>query len=165
MQFCAVCDNVLQMQIGEVHNTESAKSSAVPLTMYCKHCPYTLDVDQSQDKQESTTNTQQMFNPCMYRSNYSSNHPLYYATLVNKYTFDDPTLPRMKIPCPNEGCTSNTDSTCSSEVIFVRYDDQDMRHMYLCRHCRQCWYKNKQEETVLLFDFAKEKTQQQTPSQ
>ena len=151
MQFCIVCDNVLQMQIGEVDNTESAKSSAVPLTMYCKHCPYTLDVDQSQ---EDTANTQQMFNPCMYRSNYSSNHPLYYATLVNKYTFDDPTLPRMKIPCPNKVCASNTDSTCSPEVLFVRYDDQDMRHMYLCRHCRQCWYKNKQEETVLLFDFS-----------
>ena len=163
MKFCAVCDNLLQMQIGEVDNTESAKSSNVPLKLFCKHCPYTLDVDQSQES--VNTHHQQLFNPCMYRSNYSSNHPLYLSRgVVNKYTIFDPTLPRIKMPCPNDACASNTDSTCSPEVLFVRYDDQDMRHMYLCTHCRQCWYKNKQEETVLLFDFAKEDDDKQIPS-
>ena len=152
MRFCTVCDNVLHMQIGEM-DSESSKSTSVPLTMYCKHCPYTLEIDHTQ----SSTTSSKLFNPCMYRSNYSSNHPLYYSTLVNKYTFDDPTLPRMSIPCPNAKCASNTDTaSCASEVIFVRYDDQDMRHLYLCQHCRQCWYKDKQDETVLLFDFAED---------
>lgn len=153
MQFCTVCDNVLHMQIGEADSESSKSTQTVPLTMYCKHCPYTLEIDQTQESASA-----KLFNPCMYRSNYSSNHPLYYSTLVNKYTFADPTLPRMSIPCPNTKCVSNVDTTCASEVIFVRYDDQDMRHLYLCHHCKQCWYKNKKDETVLLFDFGEGST-------
>lgn len=140
------------MQIGEIHGEAQNKSESIPLTMYCKHCPYTLEIDQT----KGNTSSSKLFNPCMYRSNYSSNHPLYYATLVNKYTFDDPTLPRMRMPCPNEKCPTQNDTSFASEVIFVRYDDQDMHYLYLCQHCRQCWHKDKKGGTVVLFDFSQD---------
>lgn len=155
MHFCSVCDNVLHMQIGAVEDKKTTESTTIPLLLYCKHCPFTLEFDQSKDN----THTQ-VFNPCMYRSNYSSNHPLYFSTLVNKYTFDDPTLPRMQCSCPNTNCPTHSKThDLSPEVIFVRYDDQEMQYLYLCQHCRQCWYKNKKNETVVLFDFSeKEET-------
>jgi aspartate carbamoyltransferase regulatory subunit len=74
--------------------------------------------------------------------------------VVNKYTFDDPTLPRMNLPCQNDTCVSNTDKEIESEILYVRFNDQDMRYMYLCEHCRQCWCLNKKNQTEVLFDFS-----------
>lgn len=151
MHFCSICDNVLHMQIGALEDKKKTTDTAtVPLLMYCKHCPFTLEFDQNKDNNPRT----QVFNPCMYRSNYSSNHPLYFSTLVNKYTFDDPTLPRMHCACPNDECLTHKDNQLTPEVIFVRFDDQEMQYLYLCQHCRQCWYKNTKDENVVLFDFA-----------
>lgn len=152
MQFCPACDNKLYMQIGQ--------TADVPLTLYCKHCPYTKDLQNTRgDDSASTvggTDERYAFDPCMCRSNYSSNHPLYYSTVVNEYTFDDPTLPRLTISCQNESCPSHTDPEHHDpEVLFVRYNDQDMKFMYLCKHCRQCWHTNDSGETEVLFDFAR----------
>lgn len=148
MQFCPACDNILHMQIGELEKNKSNEKSYVPLTLYCKHCPYTIDVDQTKDSKNA------LFNPCMYRSNYSSNHRLYYSNLVNHYTFDDPTLPCVDMECQNKKCVSHNDDV-QSEVLYVRFNDQDMRYMYLCKHCRQCWIINQQNKTDVIFDFSK----------
>ena len=156
MHFCAVCDNILHMQIGQIENESSFSNDTknqIPLTLYCKHCPYKIEIDKSKDN-----SNQQLFNPCMYRSNYSNNHPLYYSTIVNKYSFDDPTLPCMNTPCQNTTCKSH-DKDVLSEILFIRHDHQDMQYLYLCKHCRQCWCINKQNEIEVLFDFAENKEQ------
>ena len=76
----------------------------------------------------------------MYRSNYSSNHPRT-ENVVNQYTFDDPTLPVLSDGhCINPECACNTDAAVDPEVLYVRYNDQDLKFLYLCRHCRQCWH-------------------------
>lgn len=148
MQFCPACDNILHMKIGQLEKNNISNASQIPLTMFCKHCPYTMDVNQTNDAKNM------LFNPCMYRSNYSSNHSLYYSNLVNDYTFDDPSLPRIDMECQNEECTSHNDDV-QSEVLYVRFNDQDMRYMYLCKYCRQCWTINQQNETDVIFDFSK----------
>lgn len=145
MQFCPACDNILHMQIGQLE--KNASTTQIPLTLYCKHCPYSIDVDQTKKNQNM------MFNPCMYRSNYSSNHALYYSTLINQYTFDDPSLPRIDMACQNSNCVSHRDDV-QSEILYVRFNDQDMRYVYLCKHCRQCWTINQQNKTHVIFDFS-----------
>lgn len=173
MQFCPACDNKLYMQIGvSVQSSQSNKEgdvpnnkSTIPLTLYCKHCPYKkemttrktgADGTSTSEDDPSTNDERFAFDPCMSRSNYSCNHPLYFSTIVNEYTFDDPTLPCLSIPCQNEGCPSNdTQAKVDSEVLYVRYNDQDMKFMHLCRHCRQCWYTNDQGEIEVVFDFGK----------
>lgn len=163
MQFCPTCDNALAVQIGKsLHAPDTAPASLhTPMMLYCKHCPYKKSFDTSEDNADDVINNAQaqLFDPCMYRSNYSSNHPLYYSTVVNQYTFDDPTLPCLTIACPNAQCVTNTATTGDekkpeSEVLFVRYNDQEMKYLYLCRHCRQCWHTNDTGATEVLFDFA-----------
>ena len=148
MQFCPACDNILHMQIGTIKddNDNTNKTKEFPLTLYCKHCPYKLEINRM-DNQKN-----QLFNPCMYRSNYSSNHPLYYTTIVNDYTFEDPTLPCLTTPCPNEKCPCKKKGL-EPKTLYVRFNDQDMRYIYLCKHCRQCWTINNNKNTVL-FDFS-----------
>ena len=56
---------------------------------------------------------------------------------INKYTKYDPTLPHMStIKCPNLNCSSNKKSnSVASDVIYLRYDDKNMKYVYLCCHC------------------------------
>ena len=171
MQFCPACDNLLHMQIGVISDSSENKSGGgaissteqkFPLTMYCKHCPYNINIkgqDQSHVGGDAAStayspSNSSTFNPCLYRSNYSYNHPLYYSSIVNEYTFDDPTLPCVSVPCPIKTCPSATDSTLVPETMYVRFNDQDMRYLYLCKHCRHCWSINNQNENEVIFDFS-----------
>lgn len=165
MQFCPACDNKLYMQIGEYEPSKGTTSddtlAKAPLTLYCKHCPYSKKMHNSSTTGDGkpgvpTTNDERhAFDPCMSRSNYSSNHPLYFSTVVNKYTYLDPTLPCLSIACHNAECVTRKDSDIKPEVLYVRYNDQDMEFLYLCRHCRHCWHKNEQGESIMLYDFSK----------
>lgn len=68
--------------------------------------------------------------------------------LVNKYTKYDPTLPTMKnVPCPNPECASNTggggaEARASNEVFYIRYDDDNLKNLYLCSTCETHWKSN-----------------------
>lgn len=161
MQFCPACDNKLHMEIGQLEAPPAAPDTfSMPLTLYCKHCPYRKSLDQSapDDAEGASNASAHSFDPCMYRSNYSSNHPLYYSTVVNQYTFDDPTLPCLSDgKCINPDCTCNKDASVDPEILYVRYNDQDLKFLYLCRHCRQCWHHTEvegQRTNELLFDFS-----------
>jgi len=55
--------------------------------------------------------------------------------MVNKYTKYDPTLPRKNnMKCPNEHCTATT-----SDIIYLRYDDENMKYLYICADCDFSW--------------------------
>jgi DNA-directed RNA polymerase subunit M/transcription elongation factor TFIIS len=77
-----------------------------------------------------------------------------FSKVVNKYTKFDPTLPRITtIRCPNDECSSNKLDGSSSEhggpaaakkksaneIIYVRYDDTNLKYVYLCAKCDKVW--------------------------
>ena len=67
-----------------------------------------------------------------------------YEHLIHKYTKHDPTLPHIFIPCPNESCVSNVSKEGSStesfkDAVYIRYDNQHMKHLYLCTKCDFKW--------------------------
>jgi DNA-directed RNA polymerase subunit RPC12/RpoP len=66
--------------------------------------------------------------------------------IINQYTKLDPTLPRIyNIPCPNSNCsTNNEDDTkkTSREIIYMRYDDDNLKYVYICATCDHQWTTN-----------------------
>jgi len=101
------------------------------LTYYCRYCG---NVDETiADSGECVLNTQ-------FKKTENFHH------IINEYTKLDPTLPRMhNIQCPNVECNSNGASSTSStkktpsEVIYIRYDDDNMKYLYLCAVCDTKW--------------------------
>ena len=71
--------------------------------------------------------------------------PQTFSQVVNKYTKLDPTLPRIHtMRCPNDECSSNQGNTGGggapkSEIIYVRYDDTNLKYVYLCAKCDKVW--------------------------
>jgi hypothetical protein len=78
-----------------------------------------------------------------------------FSQVVNKYTKLDPTLPRIHtMRCPNDECPSNAGSSGGggggarnkpkSEIIYVRYDDTNLKYVYLCAKCDKVWNTEQQ---------------------
>jgi hypothetical protein len=67
-----------------------------------------------------------------------------YNHIVNKYTKQDPTLPRMyNMNCPNSLCESNKESVQNKpEIVYFRYDDNNLRYLYICTVCDTTWKTN-----------------------
>jgi DNA-directed RNA polymerase subunit M/transcription elongation factor TFIIS len=62
-----------------------------------------------------------------------------FSHIINKYTKLDPTLPRVtKILCPNADCVTNKEDK-PREIIYIRYDDKNMKYVYLCSDCDTVW--------------------------
>tara|TARA_Y100000389_G_scaffold13037_2_gene11660 strand:+ start:6728 stop:7123 length:396 start_codon:yes stop_codon:yes gene_type:complete len=117
MKFCTFCDNLL-------HLTETDKNELKNICATCKR----------------VENLPKDFDPCIIKQNYGGDEKVFYECFVNKYTKHDPTLPRVSsIQCPNEECKTCKDSSVSSEVITIRYDEENMKYIYLCTHCDKCW--------------------------
>jgi DNA-directed RNA polymerase subunit M/transcription elongation factor TFIIS len=70
-----------------------------------------------------------------------------FSHIINKYTKLDPTLPRINnVLCPNSECATNhTDNPESREIIYIRYDDQNMKYVYLCSTCNTVWKTEEQK--------------------
>jgi DNA-directed RNA polymerase subunit M/transcription elongation factor TFIIS len=65
-----------------------------------------------------------------------------FSHIINKYTKLDPTLPRVSnILCPNGDCLTNKDNKedIPREIIYIRYDDTNMKYVYLCSTCDTVW--------------------------
>ena len=78
-------------------------------------------------------------NPEIHTSPDSATQPDNTSHIINKYTKLDPTLPRIStILCPNPNCRTNTDDM-SKEIIYIRYDDANMKYVYLCSTCDTVW--------------------------
>ena len=79
-------------------------------------------------------------NICVYKSQLQQKEQGY-SHIINDYTKLDPTLPRTKmIKCPNENCTQKEEE--NTEVIYIRYDDTNMKYIYLCSECNTVWKIN-----------------------
>jgi len=118
MHFCAKCDNMYYITIAD--NDENQ------LVYYCRNCGH-KDIALTAE------------NICVSKIQIKRNEHKYIRA-INKYTKLDPTLPRVNnIQCPNEHCISNTDDQVTNEVIYIRYDDANMKFIYLCTRCDVSW--------------------------
>jgi len=123
MHFCNKCENMLYIRILE----EDSNS----LVYYCRNCG---DSDKLIDKN----------NICVSRTEFVAQEKAYIND-INQYTKYDPTLPRTNtIRCPNQACESNTNQESKREVIYLRYDDKNMKYIYMCTICDTIWKTNEQ---------------------
>ena len=122
MHFCTNCENMYYIRI----NADDTNT----LVYYCRNCG-------NEDKLLSTSNVC-VSKTQIKKSEQSFNH------IINKYTKLDPTLPRINnILCPNLDCATNK-SDKEREIIYIRYDDTNMKYVYLCSECDTVWQTNNQ---------------------
>ena len=119
MKFCLKCDNMYYISI---HPNDSNK-----LTYYCRYCGHIDDM--------ITTEGLCVLNTDLHKRDQKFNH------IINEYTKLDPTLPRISnVKCPNGGCKSNEETHGKPpEIIYIRYDDANLKYLYLCVDCDTTW--------------------------
>ena len=119
MHFCEVCSNMLYISIIPETNK---------LIYYCKNCG---------NKDETITETNlSVIKTELKKSEKEFSH------IINKYTKYDPTLPRINtILCPNTSCNTNAkeDNKTEREILYIRYDDVNMKYVYMCCSCDTYW--------------------------
>jgi len=132
MHFCPKCSNMLYISLaGDGGSSEpDAENNLNSLAYYCRSCGY---VDNSID----------MENVCVSKTSFKKNAQTY-THVINRYTKLDPTLPRLTtIRCPNMECKSNKggkeDEPSKNEIIYIRYDDANLKYVYLCAKCDTLW--------------------------
>ncbi len=144
MKFCTECNNMYYIKInGEDANT---------LVYYCRFCGH-------EDNEPTESGV------VVLRTEYKKTEQQF-SHMVNRYIKHDPTLPRISnVKCPNESCTSNHSAATSnhsaatsnhgprdkasgdkahsdkteSSVIYLRYDDNNMKYLYICEDCDTTW--------------------------
>ena len=115
MNFCRQCDNLYYTKIQTENNNK--------LILYCKQCGDENSELINNNIISTKTNTQ--------------------TYIINEYTKLDPTLPHItNIPCPNESCPTNTDGH-TKDVIYIKYNETEMKYIYLCTVCDTNWKLNK----------------------
>ena len=124
MHFCEACGNMYYIRIDE-----QDKNSIV---YYCRKCGH-----------ENNKLGESMKNICVSKTHVNTGTQSY-KNVVNQYTKLDATLPRINnIKCPNDECKSNLEKTDpeykKKEIIFLRYDDSNMKYIYLCGNCDNVW--------------------------
>lgn len=137
MKFCPVCRNMYFIKVKSLEKTEEAgviKDIPPTLVYYCRRCG-NEDID-----------TDMKENVVVYRTKLVQTQDNF-DHIINKYTKLDPNLPRVtNIPCPNDKCITNEEveegrevEKVENEVIKIRYDEVNMRYIYLCAHCDHVW--------------------------
>ena len=110
MKFCKNCENMYYIKVSEDGNN---------LNLYCRNCG---------DTETEVTDL------CIHSSDEHTEE-----VYINRFTKLDPTLPRIhKMVCPNEHCRTNT-SDESPEIILIRYDNTNLKYLYLCSICDYSW--------------------------
>ena len=125
MHFCIKCDNMYYLKISNENSNN--------LIYYCRNCGY-------EDTASSVDNI------CVSRTQVKRSEQKYSHT-INEYTKQDPTLPRINtIKCPKIDCPSNVDEDkVSRDVLFIRYDDINMKYIYMCSKCDTIWKTDEQK--------------------
>ena len=122
MKFCVNCDNMYYIGV-DVDNPNK-------ITYYCRNC-----------KHKDETITEEglcVLNTQLRKGEQNFSH------IVNKYTKMDPTLPRIyNMKCPNSDCITNKEGTDKpAEIIYLRYDDVNLKYVYVCVNCDIVWKTN-----------------------
>ena len=118
MKFCIHCSNMLYIKIDE--------SDSNNIAYYCRNCGH---VDTTVAEEGVCVMRTQL-----RKGGQKFNH------IINRYTKLDPTLPRIySIRCPNSNCSTNVERVENPEIIYIRYDDENMKYLYLCVTCDTTW--------------------------
>ena len=120
MKFCTQCDNMYYISI----DSENPNS----LIYYCRNCQH-KDVMISEE------------GVCVLDMNLKKGEQKF-NHIVNEYTKLDPTLPRIyTMLCPNVECKTNasTDASKKTEIIYLRYDSDNLKYLYICSECNTTW--------------------------
>ena len=120
MKYCIQCDNMYYIGL----NSDDSNK----LTYYCRNCGY---------KYNTITNE----GVCVLKSELKNSGNKFHH-IINQYTKLDPTLPRIRnLKCPNAECKYNKEDK-TAEVIYVRYDDDNLKYLYICVECDTTWKTN-----------------------
>ena len=118
MKFCVKCDNMYYISIDS--------ANADNLIYYCRFCNH---ID-AQTSAEGVVVLKTLYK----KSEQKFNH------MVNRFTKFDPTLPRIhNMKCPSSDCKSNGANEKNPEIIYLRYDDANMKYLYICTECDVTW--------------------------
>lgn len=119
MNFCSVCNNIYYIRLAD--DDESS------LIYYCRKC----------GNEDTNLNVESV---CVSKTYFTSAQQDV-SDSINKYTKFDPTLPRLyNIKCPNSDCETNIeDSGKKTEVVSIRYDNINMKYLYICSECDYVW--------------------------
>jgi DNA-directed RNA polymerase subunit M/transcription elongation factor TFIIS len=100
------------------------------LSFYCRNCGHV-------DETAASENT------CVLKTQIKRGEQTY-NHIINEYTKLDPTLPRIyNIDCPNSACKTNTAvPKKQAEVLYIRYDDDNLKYLYMCATCDTAWRTN-----------------------
>ena len=120
MKFCIKCDNMYYIGISETDGNK--------MIYYCRNCGHN-DEDLTKES------------VCVLNTQLKKGGGQTFNQIINKYTKMDPTLPRIyNVKCPNVDCATNkADNTKPAEVIYMRYDDDNMKYVYICATCDHIW--------------------------
>ena len=119
MKFCDKCENMYYIGINADENT---------LKYYCRHCG---NADESIGEE----------GVCVLNTQYKQKEQKF-NHIINQYTKLDPTLPRIySMKCPNKECNTNTNNKDNkpTEIIYMRYDDSNLKYLYICVECDTTW--------------------------
>ena len=120
MKFCENCENMFYIHIDE--------KNANNLNYFCRHCGNLKD-----DLEGSL---------CIINTNVNKSDTSF-EYIVNEFTKLDPTLPRVNnVVCPNSECSTNPqegEDLKEREIIYIRYNNTDMKYLYLCSTCDHIW--------------------------
>ena len=132
MHFCKVCGNMYYLKISD--------EDANKIMYFCRKCG---------DKDDTIINNKDSF--CVSKTHIKKTTEVY-KNVINEYTKFDPTLPRINnMICTNENCSSNKKTSGSEEkkdnfkypeIIYLRYDNNNMKFIYLCSECDHTWKNN-----------------------
>lgn len=121
MHFCDKCNNMYYLKLSDDDSNK--------LIYYCRNCGNEDDILTKE-------------NICVLDTTVRETEQRY-SQSINEFTKFDPTLPRINtIRCPNSECPSNIDDESSEndrEVIYIRYDDTNMKYIYMCAKCNTIW--------------------------
>jgi DNA-directed RNA polymerase subunit M/transcription elongation factor TFIIS len=118
MKFCVNCEMMYYVSIDQDNEDK--------LIYYCRNCGH-KDTNVSNDA------------ICVMNTNITKGKQQFHH-IVNAYTKMDPTLPRLyNVPCANINCSTNNDQPDKREVIYMRYDDENLKYIYICNHCDFQW--------------------------
>jgi len=116
MHFCSNCENMYYIRLDAEDSNK--------LIHYCRKCG-----------NEDQTFTSE--NVCISKTELIQSEQGF-SHIINKYTKLDPTLPRINtILCPNANCETNKGK--EKEIIYIRYNEKDMKYVYLCSTCNHVW--------------------------
>ena len=133
MKFCSECDNMYYIKInGEDENS---------LIYYCRFCGH-------EDNEPAENGV------VVLRTDYKKSEQQF-SHMINRYIKYDNTLPRItNMKCPNESCGKKESESAASasasasaasasaedsSIIYLRYDDDNMKYLYICENCNTTW--------------------------